>query len=236
MIFKGWQKTSLIEYPDKISTVLFAGGCNFLCPFCCNERLVQSPESLDDLNGEQVLNYLKEHGHLYQALVVTGGEPTIHKDLVPFIRKVKTLNLLVGLETNGTRPEVLSDLIQAGTVDFISMDIKAPLRFEKYRKATRLNGNGLFPRVLESIDLLRSEKVEGEFRITVVPELHTEEDILEIGEQLQGVKRLVLQQFKPELAMDADFRALNPFPAESFRRWQSIISEKVGACLLRGVG
>lgn len=204
MTFKGWQKTSLLEYPDRISSVLFVGGCNFRCPFCYNPPLVLEAESIPDLSAEAVLGYLAENRRLYQAVAVSGGEPTLHPGLAGFLERVGELGLERGLQTNGSRPEVLRDLLRRSAVDYVAMDVKAPLDWEAYRRAAGLTEaqRGLFEKVLESIQLLRSAPVRVELRCTVVPGLHGEEDLVRLAGQLAGAPRFALQAFRPGRTLD----------------------------------
>ena len=140
IIFKGWQKTSLIEYPDKISTVVFTGGCNFRCPYCYNSGLVLSPEKKKNISEYEVLEYLKDNKY-YQAVIVSGGEPCLQTGLLNFLKKAKKLELLTGLETNGSFPEIIRKLLDLKLLDYIAMDIKAPLDIYKYGNAIGIIDN-----------------------------------------------------------------------------------------------
>jgi pyruvate formate lyase activating enzyme len=184
--FKGWQKTSLIEYPGKVATVLFAGGCSFRCPFCHNPGLVLAPEDIPDLSAETVLSYLDENRRLYQAVVVSGGEPTLSPGLPDFFRRVGRLGLLRGLAAQKL-------------VEHVAMDVKAPLDWEAYRAAAGLEPEDgqVLERVRESIAVLSRAGVQVEFRCTAVPGLHTAPDLLELAAQLRGAQRLALQAFRP---------------------------------------
>jgi pyruvate formate lyase activating enzyme len=200
MMFRGWQKTSLIEYPGKISTVLFTGGCNFRCPFCYNGELVLHQEKLPAVTEEEVFSLLAKRKGLYQAVIVTGGEPTLDEGLPAFLKKVKALGLLSGLETNGTNPAMLRTLLKEKLLDFIAMDVKAPLTREKYAAATGTDGK-LVEKVLESVQVLKKSGIDYELRTTILPSLHTREDVILMAQQLKGAKKYVLQQFRPEKDM-----------------------------------
>ncbi len=213
MIFRGWQKTSLIEYPGKVSTVLFAGGCNFRCPFCYNSDLVKKPGSLGKIEEDEVLSLLSRRRKLYQAVVITGGEPTMDKGLPAFMRKVKGMGFLVELETNGTNPGMLKGIIEEGLADYVAMDVKAPLTWEKYSAAACIKDRKLLENVKESLDIIISSGIDHEFRTTVVPGIHTEEDIREIADQLKGARLYALQQFTPrETTIEGKMSALRPYP------------------------
>jgi pyruvate formate lyase activating enzyme len=215
MVFKGWQKTSLIEYPGRIASVLFSGGCNFRCPFCYNRRLVLEPESLADLRADMVLAYLENNRRLYQAVVVSGGEPTLQEGLEEFCGRIKALGLLVGLETNGSRPETLRALLEGRLIDYVAMDLKAPLEWEAYRRAAGLAETqaGVLERVRESLELLRSSEVESELRCTAVPGLHADRDLLAVAELARGARRFALQAFRPSDTLDPSFMAAGAYPA-----------------------
>ncbi len=237
MTFKGWQKTSLIEYPGKVATVLFTGGCNFRCPFCYNADLVQRPQELADLPGETVLEYLRTNRGLYQALVISGGEPTLNAETPEFLAEVKALDLCTGLETNGTNPDMIAGLLKEDLVDYIAMDVKAPLTWEAYRRAAGLNeGNrGWIEKIRATLELLKTTKAEIELRCTLVPKIHNREDLLNLARQLQGHRRFVLQQFVPERALDPLYRDEAPFNAETLRELRSQIADLFGSCEVRGI-
>jgi pyruvate formate lyase activating enzyme len=236
MTFRGWQKTSLIEYPGRVSTVLFTGGCNFRCPFCYNAELVLSPENLPAIEESEVLRVLKKRRKLYQAVVVTGGEPTLEKGLPLFFSKVKKLGLLTGLETNGTNPGMLRELIRRKLVDFIAMDVKAPLTREKYMKSAGIKDRKLFEGVKKSVRLIIKSGMDYEFRTTVHPRLHKEEDILKIAEQLKGAKKYVIQQFTPrETTIDGSFSETKPYPDGKLLEVKKRIEGVLKSCEVRNI-
>ena len=237
MTFKGWQKTSLIEYPGKIATVLFTGGCNFRCPFCYNADLVQRPGELSDLPGKTVLEYLRTNRELYQALVISGGEPTLNAEIPEFLAEVKALGLCTGLETNGTNPDMIGRLLEEDLVDYIAMDVKAPLTWPAYQKAAGLaeGDRGWIEKIRATLELLKTTKVTVELRCTLVPKIHNREDLLHLARQLRGHRRFVLQQFAPERSLDPLYRDEAPFNAETLRELRSQIADLFGSCELRGV-
>ncbi len=146
------QKTSFIDYPGKISAVVFAQGCNFRCPYCHNPELVDPERFCDNLLMEDVYAYLEKRKGKLDGVVITGGEPTLQSDLMPFIQRVKSLGYLVKLDTNGSRPRVLQNIIQKGILDYIAMDIKAP--FEKYSRVTGLLVN--ITQIKKSISIIKN--------------------------------------------------------------------------------
>lgn len=196
MVFRGWQKTSLNEWPGKVCSVVFLQGCNFRCPFCYNYDLVLNPEKLPLVKEKQVLDYCKKNKDLLDGVMITGGEPLIKKkkDLIRFIKKVKALGLRVGIETNGTNPKMIQFLIANDLVDYLAMDIKAPLIQEKYNQITGTKVD--LKKIRKSIKIIIDSNIESEFRTTVVPGLLNEDDILKIVQEIKGGKKYYLQQFQ----------------------------------------
>jgi pyruvate formate lyase activating enzyme len=217
--FKGWQKTSLIEYPGKVATVLFAGGCSFRCPYCYNAPLVLAQEEIPDLDGELVLSHLSASRGLYQAVMVSGGEPTLSPALPDFLARVGCLGLLRGLSTNGSRPQVLRELLERCLVEYVAMDVKAPLDWEAYRSAAGLQEGDrpLLDRVRESIALLLRAAVQVEFRCTAVPGLHSAQDLLDVAASLRGAQRLALQAFRPGPTLAPALSSAGPYPEQTLR-------------------
>ena len=169
----------MIDYPAKISCIVFTIGCNFRCPFCYVPQLVipEKAKKLRRIPEEVVLSYLDRNRELLDAVVITGGEPTLQKDLKEFIIKVKKIkNFLVGIETNGSNSHLLEDLIKSKLVDYISMDVKNVIEFKRYRRASNLSEKD-FKNVKKSIEIIKKSKIHHEFRTTVVKGIHTEEDI-----------------------------------------------------------
>ncbi len=201
MIFYGWQKISLIEWPNKISTVLFVSGCNFKCPFCYNRDLVLNYDRLPKISQRKILNFLKLRQRLIDGVIITGGEPlsgvaktkNYFNDLFNFIKKVKKLGLKIGIETNGSDPEILEKLIKEKLIDFVAMDIKAPLN-AKYEELTGVKVD--LNKIKKSIEIIKNSEIDYEFRTTVAP-LLSEKDILEIAEELKTAKKYALQVFQP---------------------------------------
>ena len=213
MKFKGFIKTSLIEYPGKIVSVVFTGGCNFRCPFCQNPDLVLGPDSLPSISEKEVIKHLVSKKKWLDGLAITGGEPMIHKSLPSFVRNIKKRGFLVEIETNGTNPQMLKGLIKERIVDFIAMDIKAPLEWEKYKEAAGINQKDLLVKVKKSVDILLGlgSEIDYEFRTTVVPQLLDKEAILEIARQIKGGQRYILQQFLPEKTLDKRYEEIKPY-------------------------
>jgi len=192
MIFGGLQELTLIDYPGKIAATVFTIGCNFRCYYCHNPELVL-PEKIKNtktLSEEDVLDFLKGRKGLLQGLCITGGEPTLENDLLDFIKQVKALNFLVKLDTNGSNPEVLKKLLENKLLDYIAMDIKAPLAKYAIVAGAEINSN----HIQESIKLVRQSGLEYEFRTTIAPGL-TAQDILDIVPLIEGADNYYLQVF-----------------------------------------
>lgn len=235
MNFKGWIKTSLIEYPGKVSTVLFTGKCNFRCPFCYNTELVLESHKLPDISEKEVLQFLEKNKNLYQAVMVSGGEPTINNGLPEFIRKVKSLGLLAGLETNGTNPEMLAGLIKEKLVNYVGMDIKTPLVWEDFSDVTKVNDIEIFENVKKSIKLLMESGLDYEFRTTIVPGIHSESDILNISRSIKGANRYVIQQFIPKNTIDENLKKFTPYTFQTLDRIKKEVAKNVKSCEIRNV-
>ena len=192
MLIKGLQKTTLLDYPTKVASTVFTGGCNFRCPFCHNASLVTHLDTDNIFDDDEVLNYFKKRKGILDGVCITGGEPLLQKDIFEFCKKIKDIGLLIKLDTNGSRPKELDDLIQAELIDYIAMDIKNSL-------ALYANTCGIseFPQgVSDSVDIIMSCGIDYEFRTTVVRELHSKESIKELCEWISGAKKYYLQAFK----------------------------------------
>lgn len=223
----GLQKLSLVDYPGKTAAVLFTGGCNFRCPFCHNFGLVQDPgEPLDD--GE-VFGYLKKRTGLLDAVVITGGEPLIHPDIADLIEKVRELGYPVKLDTNGTFPARLAELLTRGLVDYVAMDIKNSR--EKYYLTAGCEVD--LDSVNKSIMLLKSGTTDYEFRTTVVSQLHEEEDFVNIGEWIKGGEKYYLQKFKD--SENVPYGNLTAPSDSEMERFLSVIQRFVPNAALRGI-
>lgn len=193
MNIKGIQKLTLLDYPGRVACTLFTGGCNFRCPFCHNSMLVIDPEQNLSHNIDDILSYLKKRRGVLDGVAITGGEPLLQPDIADFIKCIRDLGYPVKLDTNGSRPKALQELVDGGLVDYVAMDIKNSR--EKYG-ATVGVPNYDTTAVEESAALLMEGRVDFEFRTTVVRGLHETEDFHRIGEWLRGEEKFFLQQFK----------------------------------------
>ncbi|MEM5872334.1 MAG: anaerobic ribonucleoside-triphosphate reductase activating protein [Candidatus Aenigmatarchaeota archaeon] len=206
MKIKGFIKNTFIEYPGKVASMIFLPNCNFRCCFCFNPDLIFNSEKIKDIDEKEVFDYLIKNKKWIDGVVISGGEPTIHKDLPDFLKKIKEMGFLVRIYTNGSNYEMLEKLIKEKLIDSIAMDIKAPLDEEKYEKIT--NTKNVLENVKKSISLIMNSDIDYEFRTTVIPTIHSERDIEEIAKYIKNAKLFVLQKFLPENALDENLRKL----------------------------
>ncbi len=207
MVIGGLQRFSLSDFPGRISAIIFSRGCNFRCPYCHNPELVDPTRFADALPLDEVRNFLLLRRGQLQGVVVTGGEPTIHPDLPAFLAEIKTMGFAVKLDTNGTNPGMLQRLAAEGLVDYIAMDIKAPLALYAATVRSPVDETDL----LLSIELIRRSGLAHEFRTTFVESLLSADDVLGIAELAKGCKKFVLQSFHGGKVLDAHLEA-SSFP------------------------
>lgn len=232
MLIKGLQKLSLIEYPGKTSAVVFTGGCNFRCPFCHNPELVNKAvyDGMPTLSEQDVLRVLFDRKKWIDGVAITGGEPTLNKDLPEFLAKVKLIGLSVCLETNGSNHGMLERLIREKLVDYVAMDIKASP--EKYGYAAGVKDVDVFE-IKRSADLLMRSTTDYEFRTTFVPDIHNASDIAKIGKWLDGAKRFVIHGFRPGKTLDPAYgKALQP-SREELRKAAGVVAGNFREVIIR---
>lgn len=210
MKFSGLQKTSLVDFPNRICSVLFTPGCNLRCPFCHNWRIVIDPKP-PFLTEEMVLRILEDRRKYVDAVVITGGEPTIHKELPKFLRKLKEKGFKIKLDTNGLDSHMLEECLPY--VDYVAVDLKTSL--SKYRSL----GAEDTTQLIRTIDILKMGTVEYEFRTTVVPGFVETSDIHSMTELVKGAKTWALQQFVPGDTLDKELGAVKPYPPETIDRY-----------------
>jgi pyruvate formate lyase activating enzyme len=189
---KGFQKTSLIDYPPYTASIIFIGGCNFRCPYCHNHDLVLRSGEMPTINEEEIFDSIIDRKAWIDAVEITGGEPTLYPDLKRLVKRIKEMGLKVKLDTNGTNPNLVWDMLEEKLLDYIAMDIKAPLN--KYENAVFVPVD--IENIKRSISLIMNSGINYEFRSTVMPKLMTKESLIEIAEQISGAKKFVIQQFR----------------------------------------
>ncbi|MEM3731704.1 MAG: anaerobic ribonucleoside-triphosphate reductase activating protein [Candidatus Bathyarchaeia archaeon] len=224
MKFSGIQKTSLIDFPDRIASVLFTPGCNLRCPFCHNWRIVVNPKP-PFLNEETAIKILESRRRFVEAVVVTGGEPLIHKETPKFLRKIKEKGFAVKLDTNGFYPNALEECL--AYVDYVALDVKTSL--DKYP----LLGARETANLKRTIEILKAGKVDYEFRTTVVPGFVDAEDMPKIGELVNGAKVFALQQFVPGDTLDKKFNLVKPYPPKTIREFAETMKKYAEKVVVR---
>ncbi|MFA5211125.1 MAG: anaerobic ribonucleoside-triphosphate reductase activating protein [Patescibacteria group bacterium] len=223
MFIGGLQKTSLIDYPEKIAAIVFTQGCNFRCPYCHNPELVKKELFNQNISEKEIFDFLENKKGKLDAVSITGGEPTLQIDLYDFIKKVKEMDFKVKLDTNGSNFEVLKKLIDEKLVDYIAMDIKAPL--EKYEEVVRMKVN--LENIKKSIELIINSDIESEFRTTIVKSLLNFEDFEKIGELVKGASYYVVQKFVKSKAIDENVFNFEMYDDEGYEKIKNIMSKYV---------
>ncbi|MDP3837114.1 MAG: anaerobic ribonucleoside-triphosphate reductase activating protein [bacterium] len=240
MIIGGLEKLTLLDYPDNLAAIVFTQGCNFRCHFCYNPMLVlprvksEADESNKDkgfsLKEEDLFLFLENRKGKLDGVVITGGEPTLHADLPEFIKKIKDRDLLVKLDSNGTNPDMLKRLIDKKLIDYIAMDIKAP--WEKYEAVVGVPVN--LEKLQKSVKMIMTSGLPYEFRSTLLPEFHNEDDIRKMGEIISGANRWYLQKFKPDTNLvNTSFEGKQTFLDKELESLALIGSKYVKECRAR---
>ena len=228
MIIGGFQKFSLIDYPGKISCIVFTQGCNFRCPYCHNPELIPFTP-LVKIKEETILSFLEKRKGKIDAVVITGGEPTMQQDLLKFIQKIKERGYLIKLDTNGSNPEMLEIIINHSLVDYIAMDIKAPL--EKYKEVIH---SVISPeKIKRSIRMIMNSEIRYEFRTTVVKSQLSKEDIINIGKLVEGAELYILQKFIPSKTLDPNFSNEKTYSDGELSSLKRKLEKFVCRCLIR---
>lgn len=226
----GIQKLTLLDYPQKMASTIFTGGCNFRCPFCQNSDLVFLPENMPELQEEDVLRFLEKRKGILDGVCISGGEPLLNPVLAVFLRKIKALGYAVKLDTNGSSPEKLKQLIEEGLLDYVAMDIKNSVR--KYAETAGIRNLDL-QGIQDSIAYLKEGHIPYEFRTTIVKEFHSAQDIRDMTDWLEGAAAWYLQNFE-----DSDHviqRGLHAWDKETMKAYLEIARTKIPNTELRGI-
>lgn len=227
-------ETSLIDWEGKIVSTLYVSSCNFRCPYCYNCDLILHPENFPDISQREINNYLLERKDFIDGICMSGGEPTLYPDLSAYFKGIKDKGFLIKLDTNGTNPKLLKNLIDFGLVDYIAMDIKSSLDFNNYFRAAGIKDKIMLEKVKESIELIVNSKINYEFRTTVVPLLHSDETIMEIARYITGAKKYVLQNFSPlEKTLEPSFQKIKPYSDEKMQELSKKAKKYVPNCCWR---
>jgi len=231
---KGFIPNTMLDWEGMLASTIFLPRCNFRCPFCQNGELVLHPERLETVPFSVISDYLRDRSGWVDGVCITGGEPCLHDGLPGLCADLRAQGVKVKLDTNGSIPGVLESLLDDGLIDYVSMDIKAPLETGPYRIATGIDKADLVDLVRLSIDMLRSSGLEHEFRTTVVPLMHGPSEVARIAEQLEGEGRFVLQHFSPRDTLDPRFSALRPFTDEDMKAMLKQAQQYVPGATVRG--
>ena len=226
----GLNKTTLLDYPGKVAASIFTGGCNFRCPFCQNSSLVLSPDQEPELSQEEILNFLKKRQGILDGVCITGGEPTLHKELFDFLKKIKELQYSIKLDTNGSNPAVVKELVKEGLIDKVAMDIKAcPENYPNLCGLSQVN----LKSIENTVEFLMTGEIDYEFRTTAVKELHTKQDFIEIGQWLKGAKAYFLQAYRDsEEVLQPGYSS---FFLEELKEFRGILLETIPLVEIRGI-
>ena len=230
MVFSGFQKLTLLDFPEHVACTLFTKGCNFRCPFCHNALLVTENQAGESYSDEEVLSYLKKRVGILDGVCITGGEPLMQRELPEFIRKVKALGYLVKLDTNGSFPDQLKALVGEGLIDYVAMDVKN--RPEKYAETVGVK-NFSADAVEKCIDFLLKGTVDYEFRTTVVAEFHTVDDVEAISKRIAGASQYFLQNFVDSGCLIGE--NLHAVTSDIMEKMQKAAAKHLSAVFVRGL-
>jgi len=231
---KKFLKLSLLDWPSKMAAVIFTGGCNFRCHYCHNKELVEMPNSIPDLNFDDIVQELKKESDYLDGVVITGGEPLLYDSTIDMIRYIKNeLKMPVKLDTNGTQPHRLEILYKEQLLDYIAMDIKHDLF--KYNQVVNTKFNIIDIHLSRCLIKSNPQFVDYEFRLTICPMIHHFDNIKDIANALSGAKKLVLQQFTPRNCLNEEWNNYKPYGREVLEKMQEICKHYVNECMIRGV-
>lgn len=232
-VIKGFDQMSLVDWDGMVATTLYTSGCNFRCPYCHNSGLVLFPDQYESIPVDEILEYVNEHNDFIDGVVITGGEPCIHSNIGGLIEQLRETGVGVKLDTNGSFPERLESLINKDLLDYVAMDVKAPLDFDSYAKSAGITDRRTFDKVRNSIDLLMEGRVDYEFRMTVVPALHRASDLQRVAEQVKGARRFVIQNYVARDTLDPSFLDETPYKAERLEEFKKMMAPMVDECVIR---
>lgn len=225
----GLQKLTLLDFPQKLASTIFTGGCNFKCPFCHNKDLVFLPENMTEIKEEDILQYLTKRKGVLEGVCVSGGEPLLQGNLEPLLRMIKQLGYAIKLDTNGSCPERLQRIVKEGLIDYVAMDVKNCPR--RYGETIGLPAYELTA-IDQSIHYLKENHIPYEFRTTIVKEFHTKQDILELGQWLENARAIYLQKFENSERVIQE--GLHPCEDETMEEYRSILQQYLPA-YIRGM-
>lgn len=234
MLISGLQKLTLLDFPGHLAAIVFLDGCNFRCPFCQNRSLVLPSEELPSIDMDEFQRFLKKRSGILEGICVTGGEPTLHKELPEFLRMIRQAGYLVKLDTNGTNPEMLQSLMAEGLLDYVAMDIKAGRK--NYARVAGISSDSqLLKNVEQSVSLLLESDLDYEFRTTVVGGLHSSEDFPDIARWIKGCPHYYLQAFRDCDEILMENHPFFTFSEEEMKQFLAIVQKEIPQADLRGI-
>ncbi|MDR2865786.1 MAG: anaerobic ribonucleoside-triphosphate reductase activating protein [Methanomassiliicoccaceae archaeon] len=231
MKIAGFIKTTLLDWDGLVACTVYLAGCNFRCPYCHNAEIVVNADAAERVDEDAVIAYIEEHSDFIDGVVVSGGEPLMNKDIGRFLKRLRSVGVKVKVDTNGMFPDMLDDLIGAGLIDMVAMDIKSSLN-ERYDMAAGSDTD--LSKIRKSIDIVMNSGVDHEFRTTAVPVFVKEDDIRNICENIRGAKRYRIHQFRNKVTIDDSLSVLDPYPESKLTAMAEIAKEYVGDVKIRG--
>jgi len=232
MKIAGFIKTTLLDWDGMVACTVYLAGCNMRCPYCHNREIVINADSVEGIPEDDILGYIEEHSDFIDAAVVSGGEPLMNRDIDKFLKKLKALGVKVKLDTNGCFPERLNDVIGAGLIDRVAMDVKSSLN-DRYNAAAGFDVD--LDRIKESIRVIIDSGIDHEFRTTVVPVFVKEDDIEDICRNIKGAKSYRIQQFRNKVTLDDSLSVLDPYPESRLIGMAEIAKRYVKDVKIRGI-
>jgi pyruvate formate lyase activating enzyme len=229
---KGWVRTSLIDFPGKIATVIYTGGCNLRCPFCHNPELLNGGDTYETIAFTEVLEFLKLRAGVIDGIVVSGGEPLIHKSIFNLLHKLREFDIKIKLDTNGCYPERLQRILELQLVDMVAMDIKASK--ETYAEVVGMK-NDMTTKIDASLHILKASSIPFELRTTILPNFHTKQMMMDIVQWIAPVDHYYLQQFRPEVTLDDSYKQLQPVSESKLKSFQLICQQEIPHTEIRGL-
>lgn len=227
----GFIETSLVDWDGHVVASIFLPGCNFRCHYCHNKNAVLNPESFEEISTEYVLATIERNKDFLDGIVISGGEPSIHPDLPDLMRLIKNTGLQIKLDTNGTNPKMIQEIIDQKLVDYIAMDIKGPLN-HKYSKIAGVSVK--LDEIQKTMDILQESGIEYEFRTTIVPPLLSEKDVLSIIHDIRGAKKYALQQFRPDYTLNPNFSKIQPYSPDVLSALAEEAKRAINVVTVRG--
>jgi len=234
MEIKGFIDASFSDWDGKVSSVIFLPMCSFRCPFCYNKSLVLHPEAMPTIACDRIMKYLEENRKWIDGVVITGGEPTNSKDLPNLCSDLKTLGFPVKVDTNGTNPAMINKLIKDHLVNYVALDLKAPLTQIEYSKTSGVNAARFVDHIKETVRTLLENNVDHEFRTTLVPTLHRIEDLERMCQTIKDCRKYALQNFKSDVeTIDPEFQNIKPFSTDEMEAFFQAAKRIIPNTILR---